>query len=130
MSSSLETPLTVTRQASLSMSFSRQEYWNGLLFPSPKDLPNQGIKLRTPASQADSIPSEPSGKSQVAQSCLSFCDPWTITSRLLCPWNCPAKNTGVGSPSLLQGIFLTQGSNPSLSHCRWIFLPSEPLGIV
>ena len=36
------------------------------------------------------------------------------------PWNSPGQNTGVGSLSLLQEIFLTQGSNPSLLHCRWI----------
>ena len=36
------------------------------------------------------------------------------------PWNSPGKNTGVGSPSLLQGIFPTQGSNPGLPHCRQI----------
>ena len=40
---------------------------------------------------------------------------------LLCPWNPPSKNTGVGSNSLLQGIFLTQGSNPCLLHCKSIF---------
>ena len=36
------------------------------------------------------------------------------------PWNAPGQNTGLGSLSLLQGIFPTQGSNPSLSHCGWI----------
>ena len=41
-------------------------------------------------------------------------------TRLLCPWDCPGKNTGVGSHSLLQGIFPTQGSNPNLLHCRQI----------
>ena len=41
-------------------------------------------------------------------------------TRLLCPWNSPGKNTGVGSHSLLQGIFQTQGSNPGLLHCRQI----------
>ena len=39
---------------------------------------------------------------------------------LLCPWNSPGKNTGVGSHSLLQGIFPIQGSNPGLPHCRQI----------
>ena len=39
---------------------------------------------------------------------------------LLCPWDSPGKNTGVGCPSLLQGIFLTQGWNPGLLHCRRI----------
>ena len=41
-------------------------------------------------------------------------------SRLLCPWDSPGKNTGVGCHSLLQGIFPTQGPNPSLLHCRQI----------
>ena len=36
------------------------------------------------------------------------------------PWNCPGQNTGVGSLSLFQGTFPTQGSNPGLPHCRWI----------
>ena len=40
---------------------------------------------------------------------------------LFCPWNSPGQNTGVGSLSLLQGLFPTQGSNPGLPHCRWIF---------
>ena len=40
--------------------------------------------------------------------------------RLLCPWNSPGKNTGVGCHALLQGIFPTQGSNPGLSHCKQI----------
>ena len=39
-------------------------------------------------------------------------------TRLLCPWNNPGQNTGVGCHSLLQGIFPTQGSNPGLPHCR------------
>ena len=44
------------------MGFSRQEYWNGLSFPSPGDLPNPGIKPESPALQTDSLPSEPPGK--------------------------------------------------------------------
>ena len=50
-------------------------------------------------------------------------------TKFLCPWNSPGKNTGVGSHSLLQGIFLTQGLNLGLLHCRQIFfLLSEPPG--
>ena len=49
-------------QAPLSMEFSRQEYWSGLPFPSPGDLPNPGIDLRSPALQVDSLPSQPPGK--------------------------------------------------------------------
>ena len=52
----------VACQASLSMEFSRQEYWNGLPFPSPGDGPNPGIESRSPALQEDSLPSEPPGK--------------------------------------------------------------------
>ena len=55
------TPWTVAHQAPLSMEFSRQEYWSGLLFPSPGDLPNPGIEPRSPTLQADALPSEPSG---------------------------------------------------------------------
>ena len=73
------------------MEFSRQKYWSVEPFPSPGDLPNPGIKPRSPALQADSLPAKPQGK---------------------------PKNTGVGSLSLLQGIFPTQGLNPGLPHCR------------
>ena len=57
------TPWTVAHHAPLSMGFSRQEYWSGLLFPSPEDLPNPGIKPGSPALQADALTSEPPGKS-------------------------------------------------------------------
>jgi len=60
----LVTPWTVAYQASLSMGFSRQEYWSGLPFPSPGDLPDPGIEPRSPALQADVLPSEPPGKPQ------------------------------------------------------------------
>ena len=73
--------------------FSRQEYWSGLPCPPPGDPPNPEIELRSPTLQADSLPAEPPGK---------------------------PKNTGVGSLSLLQGIFPTQGSNPGLLHFRQI----------
>ena len=58
-------PWTVVYQASLSMGFSRQEYWNGLPFPSPGDLPDPGIEPRSPALQAEALPSEPPGKKKV-----------------------------------------------------------------
>ena len=75
------------------MGFSRQEYWSGLPFPSPVNLPDPGIEPKSPALQANSLPSEPPGK---------------------------PKNAEVGSQSLLQGIFLTQELNQNLLHCRWI----------
>ena len=76
-----------------SMEFSRPEYWSGYPFPSPGDLPNSGIKPRSPTLQADSLPAEPQGK---------------------------PKDTGVGSLALFQWIFLTQESNQGLLHCRRI----------
>ena len=54
-------PWTVVGQGPPSVGFSRQEYWAGLPFPSPGDLPDSGIKPRSPALQAKSLPSEPSG---------------------------------------------------------------------
>ena len=87
------TPWTATRQAPLSMGFSRPEYWSGLPCPPPGDLPNPGIEPRSPALQADSLQSEPLGK---------------------------PKNTGVGSLSLLQRIFPTQELNRGLLYCRQI----------
>ena len=65
----------------------------GVAFPFSRDLPNPRIKPRPPSLQADSLPAGPQGKS---------------------------KNTGVGSLSLLQGIFPTQDSNRDLLHCRRI----------
>ena len=56
------TPWTIAYQAPLSMGFSRQEYWSGLPFPSPGDLPYPGIKPRSPALWADTLSSKPPGK--------------------------------------------------------------------
>ena len=67
-------------------------------FPSPGDLPNPGIKPRSPTLWVDSLPAEPQGK---------------------------PKNTGVGSLSLLQWIFLTQESNRDLSVLQMDSLPAE-----
>ena len=72
---------------------SRLEYWSGWPFSSPGDLPNPGIKPKSPTLPADSLPAEPQRK---------------------------PKNTGVGSLSLLQQIFPTQELNWGLLHCRQI----------
>jgi len=56
------TPWTIAYQASPSLGFSRQEYWSGLPFPSPGDLPNSGIKPGSPTLEADALTSEPPGK--------------------------------------------------------------------
>ena len=60
-----------------------------------------------------------------------FATLWTVACRLLCPWDSPGKNTGVGCHALLQGTFLTQGSNPcllSLLHWQVGSLPLAPPG--
>ena len=86
-------PMKCSPPVSSPWEFSRQEYWSGLPCLPPGDLPNPGIKPRSPTLQADSLPSEPPGK---------------------------PKNIGVGSLSLRQWIFPTQESNWGLLHCRWI----------
>ena len=58
-----ETPWTVAYQASPSTEFSRKEYWSGLPFPSPGDLPDPGIEPGSPALEADPLTSEPPGYS-------------------------------------------------------------------
>ena len=63
------TPWTVACQAPLFMGFPRQEYWSGVPFPSPGDLPDPRMELVAPALQVDSLPSEPPGK------------PWTPPNR-------------------------------------------------
>ena len=92
---------TITHQFPLSRAFFRKEYWTGLSCPPSGDLPNPRIESRSLALQADSLLSEPPGK---------------------------PKNTGVGSLSLPQGIFLTQESNRGLLHCRRILYQMNDQG--
>ena len=68
-------PWTVAHQAHPSMGFSRQEYWNGLPFPSPGDLPHPGIERWSPALQVDSLTSEPPGKPHFIYSDVYFLIP-------------------------------------------------------
>ena len=58
------TPRSVAYQSPLSMGFPRPEYWSGLPCPSLGDLPDPGTEPRSPALQADSLPSEPAGKTE------------------------------------------------------------------
>ena len=79
----LAMPCTVDCQAPLSTGFSRQEYWSGLPFPSPEDLPNPRIEPGSPALQADSLLSEiPLLTVKVKVKSLShvqlFVTPWTV----------------------------------------------------
>ena len=67
-----EIPWIVAYQALPSMEFSGQEYWSGLPFSSPEDLPDSGIKPRSSALQADALPSELPGKPQRASKTLGI----------------------------------------------------------
>ena len=69
------TSWTVAHKAPLSLEFSRQVYWSGLAFPSPGDLPYPGVKLRSPALQADSLLSAAAAGAKSLQSCPTLCDP-------------------------------------------------------
>ena len=72
------TPWTVALQASLSMGFSRQEFWTGLPCPSPGIFPTQGLNLGLLYWQADSLPSEPPGKPSVFKSSFQKpCSYWS-----------------------------------------------------
>ena len=71
------TPWTVARQAPLALGFPRQEYWSGLPFPSPGDLPDPGIEPTSPALQAGSLPLSHQGGPQL------FSVPVTTSSSLL-----------------------------------------------
>ena len=97
------TPWTAAYQAPPSIGFSRQEYWSGVPLPSPKC----GHLVVSNSLQPHGL--QP--------------------GRLLCPWDFPAKNIEVDCHFLLQGIFLTQGTNLCLLHCRFFTTesPEEPL---
>ena len=77
-------PRTLARQASLSMGFPRQEYWSGLPFPSPGDLPNPGIEPISPALAGGFFTTEPSGK-QTHKSLWNVINKYYI-SKQLCLW--------------------------------------------
>ena len=84
----LATPCTVACQAPLSMEFSRQEYWSGLPFPSPGDLPDPEIKPESPALPTDSLPTELQREAQCPVSVvLLLCgvmEKYDKSGRLIC----------------------------------------------
>ena len=121
------TPWTVAQQASLSMGFSRQQYWSGLPCPLPGDLPDPGIKPTTLTSPALAEGFFTSHTTWEAPCMLSH----SVVSDSLQPHrlpltsssvdgDSPGRNTRVGCHALLQGIFPAQRWNRGLLHCRWI----------
>ena len=106
------TPWTVAHQALLSMEFSGQEYWSGFPFPSPGDLPDQGIKPRSPALQAGSLLPEPPEKSEYPECCLAA---------LLCPTLCdPMDCSTPGFPVFHHLLELAQ------THVHWVSDATQP----
>ena len=78
-----------------------------------------------------SLKNDPWVHDKPLQLCLTLCDTMDCSLPVLCPWDSPGKNFGVGCHALLQGIFPTQGSNPSLScllHWQASSLPLVPPG--
>ena len=102
------------------MGFSRQEYWNRLPFPSPGDLPNPGIEPRSPALQADSLPSESPGKPTIGH----FQGPQDPTPRL------PREASGL--LLLINGLYqafpdlLPMHPSGACGHSRLSFLTPRP----
>ena len=96
-------------QALLTLGFSRQEHWSGLPFPSPMHESEKWKWSRSVVSNSW----RPHGLQP---------------TRLLCPWDFPGKDAGVGCHFLVQGIFPTRGLNPGLLHCRQILYPLSHQG--
>ena len=119
-------------QASLFMGFPRQEYWSGLLFPPPGDLPDPEMEPRSPTLQADSLLSEPRGKPLAAaakslQSCPTLCDPIDSSpTRLPRPWDSQGKNTGVGCHFRLQCVKVKSLSRVRLLTTPWTVAYQSP----
>ena len=95
-----------------------KKYWSGLPFPSPGNLPDPVIKPVSPLLhwRVDSLLLSHQEESESHSVMSDSLQPHGLDS----PWESPGQNTGVGSLSLCQGIFPTQGSNPGLPHCRQI----------
>ena len=89
------------------MGLSRQEYWSGLPFPSPGDLPNPGIEPRSPTLQADALTSEPPGKLRVLE--CSSCRDWTRAAS-------NSEGSSKGSSGTWLGGGKTIGSHNSLKQ--------------
>ena len=134
----LVTPWTVACQTPLSIGFSRQEYYSGLLFPSPGDLSDTGIEPRSPALQADSLPTELQGKPCVKyaaaaaakslQSCPTLVTPWTAASQAPLSVGFSRQEYYSGLPWPPPGDLPKPGIEPRSSALQADSLPSELSG--
>ena len=116
------TPWTVAHQAPRSMKFSRQEYWSGLPFSSPGDLPNPGIEPRSPALQAGALPSE----SPVASD--SFATPWTVAHQAPLLMGFPRQEYWSGLPFPSPRDLPDPGIEPASPALAGGFFTTEPPG--
>ena len=151
----LATPWTVACHAPLSMEVSRQEYWSGLPIRSPGDLPNPGIKLWSPELQADSLLSEPPGKSPlslqltflkavyshsaylaymqsggggglVAKSCPTLATPWTVACQAPLSMRFSRQEYWSGLPIRSPGDLPNPAIEPRSPTLQVDSLPPEP----
>ena len=109
-------------QAPLSIGFSRQEYWPGWPSPPPGNLPDRGIKptsLTSPAFASGFFTTTATGEAYESES-HSVMSNTLRPNGVYSPWNSPGQNTGVGSLSLLEAIFPTQGLHSGLPPCKQV----------
>ena len=84
------------------MGFSRQEYWRGLPCPSPGDLPDPGIKSRSPVVQVDSLPSEPPGKPQQGEKTKT--GQFFLSQLVTQPWGHSDRAPAMGTQEAARGL--------------------------
>ena len=125
------TPWSVALQAPLSVGFSRQEYWSGLPFPSPGDLPNPGIDPVSPEASALQVNSLPLSHTSIKHKIKYYRFYYfsgilrtIVQEMIVIVWQCRR----VGSHFLLQGIFPTQETDPCLLHWQVDSLITAPPG--
>ena len=117
---------------------SPDEYWSGLLFPSPGDLPDPGIKPGSPTLQADSLPSEPSRKPIMCVLCCVVLSHSVMSdslrthrlqpTRLLCPWGFFRQEYWSRLPCPPPGVLTNPGIEPRSLTLQADSLPCEPPG--
>ena len=118
--------LYIAFQAPLSVGFSRQEYWSGLSFPPPRDLPNPGTKptsLTSPALAGRFFTTSITWEAQELRVLVAQLYP-TLCNLMVCPWNSPWQEYWSGLPFPFQGIS-GPGIKPTSPALQVDYLPSE-----
>ena len=119
--STLVTPQTVAQQASLSIGFTRQEYWNGLPFHSPGDLLHPGIEHESPAWQVDSLPLSHLGSLQVTLCCAKLLSRvWLSVTLWTIAWQAP-RSRGILQARILEWVAMVS-SRGSFQPRDWTWV--------